>query len=80
MIVPLPANGAAWALPAPTSARGITATTGVTLGGQTFGTSTATGTLAGRSTVATVHPAAGAYAVRLPPASAAMLTLSSPPA
>lgn len=61
-------------------ARGITATTGVTLGGQTFGTSTATGTLAGGSTVATVHPAAGAYAVRLPPASAAMLTLSSPPA
>ena len=59
-------------------ANSISATTGVTLGGQTFGTATSTGTLAGRSTIATVPGAAGAYVVRLPPASAAMLTL--PPA
>ncbi|MBV9337267.1 MAG: hypothetical protein JO243_15400, partial [Solirubrobacterales bacterium] len=61
-------------------AKSVTATTGVTLGGQTFGTATATGTLAGRSTITAVKPIAGAFVVRLPPASAALLTLPVPPA
>ena len=56
--------------------RGLTATTGVTLGGQGFGTDTTTGTLAGRSAASSVKPANGAYVVRLPRASAAMLTLA----
>ncbi len=41
-------------------AKGITATTGVTLGGQTFGTATTAGTLAGHSTISTVKQSAGA--------------------
>jgi hypothetical protein len=61
--------------------KGITASTGVTLGGQTFGTSTATGSLSGRATNASVTPANGAYVVKVPRASAAMLTITaSPPA
>jgi glycosyl hydrolase family 79 len=60
-------------------AKGITAATGVTLGGQTFGTATATGKLAGRSTITSVRRTNGAYVVRLPRASAAMLTLAAPP-
>ena len=60
--------------------RGLTARTGVTLGGQTFGTATTTGTLAGRSTVTTVKATQGAYVLSLPRASAAMLTLPAPPA
>jgi hypothetical protein len=59
--------------------KGISATTGVTLGGQTFGSATATGTLSGRSTVTTVRPGHGAYIVKLPRASAAMITLAAPP-
>jgi hypothetical protein len=61
--------------------KGITATSGVTLGGQSFGSSTATGTLAGHSTVASIQPSGGAYVIPVPRASAAMLTLpESPPA
>jgi hypothetical protein len=60
-------------------ARGISATTGVTLGGQTFGTATTTGMLAGHATLATVKPAGGAYVVQLPQASAAMLTIGPAP-
>jgi hypothetical protein len=59
-------------------ASGITARTGVTLGGQTYGTATTTGRLAGRSAIAAVTNTAGAYVVRLPQASAAMLTLAAP--
>ncbi len=44
--------------------KGLTATSGVTLGGQSFGDTTTTGTLTGRSAVATVKPANGAYVVR----------------
>jgi hypothetical protein len=61
-------------------AAGLHSTTGVTLGGQSFGTSTATGTLAGRSTVTTVTKAGNAYVVKLPPASAALLTFTPTPA
>jgi Glycosyl hydrolase family 79 C-terminal beta domain len=56
-------------------APGVTARTGVTLGGQGFGTATTTGLLSGRSAITPVDPVKGAYSVRLPPASAAMLTL-----
>jgi hypothetical protein len=58
---------------------GITARTGQTLGGQTFGTATTTGLLTGRSTIVTVTPTQGAYVVALPRASAAMLTIAAPP-
>jgi Glycosyl hydrolase family 79 C-terminal beta domain len=53
----------------------LSARTGVTLGGQSFGTDTATGTLAGHSTLAMVAGTNGGYVVRLPRASAAMLTI-----
>jgi hypothetical protein len=56
-------------------APGVHSLTGVTIGGQSFGTATDTGLLAGPSEAASVSPAHGAYVVRLPPASAAMLTL-----
>ena len=52
------------------------AKSGVTLGGQTLGSETSTGKLAGRSTATTVAPVDGSYPVSVPAASAAMLTLS----
>jgi hypothetical protein len=55
--------------------KGLTATTGVTLGGQSFGDSTTTGALAGRSALDTLRPTGGGYVVRIPRASAAMLTI-----
>jgi glycosyl hydrolase family 79 len=57
-------------------APGVHALTGVTIGGQSFGTATDTGLLTGPAAIASVEPAQGTYVVRLPPASAAMLTLS----
>ncbi|MGB8880665.1 MAG: hypothetical protein WCD11_30470, partial [Solirubrobacteraceae bacterium] len=59
-------------------APGIAARSGVTLGGETFGTATATGVLPGRFTGATVRPTKGAYVLQLPESSAAMLTLAAP--
>ena len=56
-------------------APGIQARTGVTLGGQSFGTHTTTGALTGRSANVTVKPVNGAYVIQVPKASAAMLTL-----
>jgi Glycosyl hydrolase family 79 C-terminal beta domain len=53
----------------------ITASSGVTLGGQSFGQATYTGKLAGRSTDTSVAPTGGAYVVKVPAASAALLTL-----
>jgi hypothetical protein len=53
----------------------VHATHGVTLGGRTFGTRTRTGVLRGPSQTLTVSPRAGDYIVRMPAASAAMLTL-----
>ena len=47
----------------------------VTLGGQSFGASTATGLLAGNQSSPTVAPVKGEYALRVPGASATMLTL-----
>ncbi len=52
-----------------------TARAGVTLGGQSFGDRTDSGLLSGLSTDQTVPPTAGGYEVRLPAASAAILTL-----
>ncbi len=70
-------------------APGLSARTGVTLGGQTFGTDkaaapdggalTTTGVLAGRSSVTRVSKTSRGYVVRMPAASAALLTLSGPP-
>ena len=54
----------------------INATSGITLGGQSFGAQTSTGRLAGRPDSAPVATAQGRYAVSLPAASAAMLVLS----
>jgi hypothetical protein len=52
------------------------AKTGVTIGGQDFGSRTRTGQLTGRLRLAHVRASsAGAYDVRLPPASAAMLMI-----
>jgi hypothetical protein len=53
----------------------VRATSGVTLGGQTFGASTTTGVLSGQTDDSTVAPSHGAYVVRVPPATATLLTL-----
>ena len=51
---------------------------GAELGGQSFGTQTATGLLAGTAANATLAPVAGGvYTVRVPAASATMLTLTA---
>jgi hypothetical protein len=55
----------------------VHATSGATLGGQSFGRETTTGMLAGKSAVSTITPSVAGYAVTLPPASAAMLTLAA---
>ncbi len=53
----------------------LQATSGITLGGQTFGDATTTGVLAGSPTTVDLAGADGTFAVRLPPASATLLTL-----
>jgi hypothetical protein len=59
------------------TASGVTATSGVKLGGQSFGAETKTGTLPGTPHVTTVTPqASGQYTLNLPAASALMLTTS----
>jgi Glycosyl hydrolase family 79 C-terminal beta domain len=55
----------------------VNATSGVTLGGQTFGTTTASGVMAGPVPDDTVTPSGGTYTVRVPAASATMLTMSA---
>ena len=52
---------------------------GVTLGGQSFGSSTSTGVLAGQQRVLPVRSQAGEYVFRLPAGSAAMLTVPAAP-
>jgi hypothetical protein len=52
----------------------LTSTTGVTLGGQSFGTQTTTGLLAGRSHVAKLTAGGGHYVFTLPAESAALVT------
>ncbi len=56
----------------------LTATSGVTLGGETFGEETQTGLLAAPQTT-TVTPAGDVYTVPLPPGSAALLTIGAAP-
>jgi hypothetical protein len=58
------------------SAPSIAATKGVTVGGQSFGPNTSTGQLRGQSRQIAIVPVAGRYVVRLPPATAAMLTFT----
>ena len=55
-------------------APGLRATTGVTLGGLTFGAQTTTGRLPGLAQLTQISPAGGSYTVNLPVASAVMLT------
>jgi hypothetical protein len=56
-------------------ARGVQAKAGVTLGGRSFGRQTATGMLAGRSSVVLLAPVKRTYVIRLRPASAVLLTI-----
>jgi Glycosyl hydrolase family 79 C-terminal beta domain len=53
----------------------VHATSGVTLGGQTFGAATSTGLLGGKPAGQTVAPAGGAYTVRVPATSATLLSV-----
>jgi hypothetical protein len=52
------------------------ATSGVTLGGQSFATPTRTGLPAGAARAFTLRPVRGRLVVRLPPASATLLSVS----
>ena len=67
-----PAPAGAESLLAPS----VSATTGITLGGQSFGTRTTTGTLPGIPQLSQVNPdpTTGSYTLQLPPASAVLLT------
>jgi hypothetical protein len=55
----------------------VRATTGVTLGGQTFGAQTSTGIPTGRRQSGSLAASGSTYAVRVPPATATMLTLAA---
>jgi hypothetical protein len=57
-------------------ARSASATGGITLGGQSFGSQTTTGNLGGTAQTSSVKPSGGAYHVTLSSASAALLTLA----
>jgi hypothetical protein len=52
----------------------VTATSGVTLGGQTFGLETTTGALAGAPAIKPVSQLLGWYSIELPAYSTALLT------
>ena len=58
------------------TAPSVTATSGVTLGGQAFAANTTTGTLTGSPQVTILRPSRAGYLVALPAGSAAMLTVS----
>jgi hypothetical protein len=60
------------------TAPAVNATSGVSLGGRTFGAQTTSGILAPPATTS-VTPAGSTYTIALPPASAAMLTIGGPP-
>jgi hypothetical protein len=57
------------------TAPSVSATSGVQLGGQTFGAETTTGTLPGPPITTAAFPVAGSYSIALPAASATMLTV-----
>jgi hypothetical protein len=58
------------------AAPSLAATTGVSLGGQSFGDETTTGTLPGAPATAPVTPSSGVYTVPLAPGSATLMTIS----
>jgi hypothetical protein len=58
------------------SAPSVSATSGVTLGGQSFGAETSTGSLTGAVQLTPVTPTGGEYDVTLDPGSAAMLAMA----
>ncbi len=60
------------------TAPSLDATSGVSIGGQTFGAETSTGTLPGPAVATTATPTASAYTIPAPAATAEMLTI--PPA
>jgi hypothetical protein len=60
------------------TAPSISATSGVTLGGQTFGSETSTGTLPGPAVTTPAPPVSGVYTIAAPAASAEMLTIGPP--
>jgi hypothetical protein len=62
-----------------TAPGGATATTGVTLAGQSFGDETTTGTLNGPFRAAHLTPTNGVYTVDLPASSAAMVSFAPAP-
>ncbi len=59
------------------SAPSLAATSGVSVGGQTFGDETATGTLPSAPSQTPVTPSSGRYTIPLPPGSAGMVTISN---
>ena len=61
--------------PCHASRSSLGATGRVSLGGQSFGSSTTTGQLTGSPSTTTVSVSGGAYKVSVPAASAAILTL-----
>lgn len=61
------------------SAPGVSATSEVTIGGQSFGDETATGVLPGPPNTTPVAPVGQTYTVALPPGSAALLTVAGTP-
>jgi len=65
------ASGTVETLQAPS----VPSTSGVTLGGQTFGPQTTTGTLPGPAVTTTVTPALGMYSLDVPAGSAELLTV-----
>jgi hypothetical protein len=69
-----PATASLESLTAPS----LDATTGVTLGGQTFGPATTTGTFPADPAGTTVLPSGGVYSVDVPAASAALLSGPAP--
>lgn len=60
-------------------ARGLGSTSGVSLNGQSFGSSTSTGLLSGTAGTQVVSPVKGTYTVKVPAASVEMLTFTPPP-
>jgi hypothetical protein len=75
----VPAAGGRTGTVALLRARRIDSTSGVTLGGQSYGASTTTGTLAGSSAAQQLKPSRGRYALRVPPATVALLTVAPAP-
>jgi hypothetical protein len=71
-----PAGAANTAIVEPLTAPSASATAGVTLAGQSFGATTATGTLTGPFQPVPLQPANGRYAVQLPAASAALVSFA----